>query len=76
MSKELLDYETIVAAVAGETEAKERVIAHYADYIDELSMVEVRQLDGRVKKEVDEYLRQEIILKLLEEISNFQIGQE
>ena len=34
--KKLLDYETIKAAVAGEKWATEKVLAHYADYIDEL----------------------------------------
>ena len=32
----LLDYETIRAATAGEKWATEKVLAHYADYIDEL----------------------------------------
>ena len=35
--EKLLDYETIKAAVAGEKWATEKVLAHYADYIDELS---------------------------------------
>ena len=30
----LLDYETIRAATAGEKWATEKVLAHYADYID------------------------------------------
>lgn len=37
--EKLLDYETIKAAVAGEKWATEKVLAHYADYIDELSTV-------------------------------------
>lgn len=76
MSKELLDYETITAAVAGDAEAKGRVIDYYSDYIEELSTVEVRQEDGSIKKKVDEDLRQEIILRLLEQIPNFPIEQE
>lgn len=32
--EKLLDYETIKAAVAGEKWATEKVLAHYADYID------------------------------------------
>ena len=35
----LLDTDTIKAAVAGEKWATEKVLAHYADYIDELSTV-------------------------------------
>ena len=41
--EKLLDYETIKAAVVGEKWATEKVLAHYADYIDELSTVEIRQ---------------------------------
>ena len=52
--EKLLDYETIKAAVASEKWATEKVLAHYADYIDELSTVEIRQLGGKVKKVIDE----------------------
>ena len=58
--EKLLDYETIKAAVAGEKWATEKVLAHYADYIDELSTVEIRQPGGKVKKVIDEDMRQHI----------------
>ncbi|HAP7811453.1 TPA: helix-turn-helix domain-containing protein, partial [Enterococcus faecium] len=48
--EKLLDYETIKAAVAGERWATEKVLAHYADYINELSTVEIRQANGKKKK--------------------------
>lgn len=73
--KELLDYETIMGAVAGEPASTEKVIAYYSDYIEELSTIEVKQEDGSVKKVVDEDLRQSIILKLLEEIPKFVAGE-
>ena len=38
----LLAYETIRAATAGEKWATEKVLAHYADYIGELSTVKIR----------------------------------
>ena len=62
--EKLLDYETIKAAVAGEKWATEKVLAHYADYIDELSTVEIRQPGGKVKKVIDEDMRQHISLPL------------
>ncbi len=43
---------------------------------EELSTVEVKQKDGSVKKAVDEDLKQSIILKLLEEIPNFEVEEE
>lgn len=66
-----LTYEIIKAAVAGEKWATEKVIAHYDSYIEELSTVKERQPDGSVKTYVDEDLKQEIALKLLEEIPKF-----
>ena len=69
--EKLLDYETIKAAVAGEKWATEKVLAHYADYIDELSTVEIRQPGGKVKKVIDEDMRQHISLKLLEALPSF-----
>lgn len=72
----LLDYETIKAAVAGEKWAMEKVLAHYADYIDELSTVEIRQPGGKVKKVIDEDMRQRISMKLLEALPSFPLKQE
>ena len=57
----LLDTDTIRAAVAGEKWAKEKVIEHYTPMIDELA--------------VDEDMKQHLILKLLEELPNFPMGQ-
>ena len=74
--EKLLDYETIKAAVAGEKWATEKVLAHYADYIDELSAVEIRQPGGKVKKVIDEDMRQHISLKLLEALPSFPLEQE
>ena len=63
-----LDLNTIEAAVAGEKWALEKVLAYYADYIEELATVEIEQPDGSVKKVVDG-------LKLLEEIPNFPLEE-
>ena len=49
------------AAVAGELWAKQKVIEHYTPMIDELA--------------VDEDMKQHLILKLLEELPNFPMGQ-
>lgn len=71
----LLDYETIKAAVAGEKWATEKIIAHYDSYIEELATVKERQSDGSVKIYVGEDIKQSIILKLLEEIPNFPMEE-
>ena len=70
-----LDVKTIEAAVAGEKWALEKVLAYYADYIEELATVEIEQPDGNVKKVVDEDMQQQIGLKLLEEIPNFPLEE-
>lgn len=57
----LLDTATIRAAVAGEKWAKEKVIKHYTPMIDELA--------------VNEDMKQHLIMKLLEELPNFPMGQ-
>lgn len=69
----LLDYETIKGAVAGEKWATERILKHYDSYMDELATVKEKQPDGSVRIYVDEDLKQEIALKLLEEIPNFPL---
>lgn len=68
-----LTYEIIKAAVAGEKWATARILKHYDDYMTELATVQEKQPDGSVKCYVDEDLKQEIALKLLEEIPNFPL---
>ena len=61
MTGMLLDSATIKAAVAGEKWATEKVIQHYTPMIDVLA--------------VDEDMKQHLILKLLEELPHFPMGQ-
>lgn len=70
-----LTYEIIKAAVAGEKWATERVLRHYDDYMTELATVKERQPDGSMRTYVDEDLKQEIALKLLEEIPKFPMDE-
>lgn len=71
----LLDYETIKVAVAGEKWATERILKHYDSYMDELATVKEKQQDGSMRIYVDEDLKQKIALKLLEEIPNFPLEE-
>ncbi|MCI7182179.1 MAG: helix-turn-helix domain-containing protein [Lachnospiraceae bacterium] len=71
----VLTYEIIKAAVAGEKRATERIMTYYDDYMTELATVKERQPDGSVRTYVDEDLKQEIALKLLEEIPNFPLEE-
>ena len=76
MEQEMPDYETIRDAVTGEKWALEKVLACYGDEINRLAMVKKRQPDGSVKEEIDDDLRQTLILKLLEAIPQFPIEKE
>lgn len=76
MEQETPNYETIRAAVAGEKWALEKVLDCYGDEINRLAMVKKRQPDGSEKEEIDEDLRQTLIMKLLEAIPQFPIEKE
>lgn len=73
LEEKQLSVETIQGAVAGEPDAVQKVIDHYSDYIDGLCTVEEPQKDGSTKKIIDEDMRQEIILKLIESLPEFEI---
>ena len=75
MEQEMPDYETICAVVAGEKWALEKVLDCYSDEINRLAMVKKRQPDGSVKEEIDEDLRQTLIMKLLEAIPQFPLEE-
>ena len=65
------DYETISAAVTGETWAVEKVLMCYKDEIDRQATVKKRQPDGTFKLEIDEDMRQYNTMKMKEDIPHF-----
>ena len=69
------DYETISAAVTGETWAVEKVLMCYKDEIDRQATVKKRQLDGTFKLEIDEDMRQYITMKLIEAHPQFPLKE-
>ena len=70
-----LELHTIEAGVAGERWGLDEVLEYYGDYIEKMATLNEEQPDGSVKKYVDEDLKQEIILKLLEEIPKFPLEE-
>ena len=68
------DYETIRAAVTGETWA-EKVLMCYKDEIDRQATVKKRQPDGTFKLEIDEDMRQYITMKLIEALPQFLLEE-
>ena len=69
------DYETISAAVTGETWAVEKVLMCYKDEIDRQATVKKRQPDGTVKEEIDADMRQYITMKLIEALPQFPLEE-
>ena len=69
------DYETISAAVTGETCAVEKVLMCYKDEIDRQATVKKRQPDGTFKLEIDEDMRQYITMKLIEALPQFPLKE-
>lgn len=69
------DYETISAAVTGETWAVEKVLMCYKDEIDRQATVKKRQLDGTFKLEIDEDMCQYITMKLIEALPQFPLKE-
>lgn len=75
MEQEMPDYETIRATVAGEKWALKKVLDCYGDEINRLATIKKRQPDGTVKEEIDEDMRQTLIIKLLEAIPQFPLEE-
>ena len=74
-NQKMPEYETIRAAVAGETWAVEKVLMCYKDEIDRQATVKKRQPDGTFKLEIDEDMRQYITMKLIEALPQFPLKE-
>jgi len=72
-NNELLDVPTINAAVAGEAWAVEKVIEHYADEINGLCTIQTKLPNGKIVKVLDEDMRQDVTLTLIESLSKFEV---
>lgn len=73
MENKLLDYDTIVHAVAGDTDAIAKVLRHFEAYIRELSKRRQTLPDGTRKTIVDEDIKLELEIELITKIRLFRI---
>ena len=64
----LIDYDTIVAAANGDAEAMNRIMSHYAAYIQHFSKRPYYDEYGDCKEYVDEEIKQQIEVKLMMQI--------
>lgn len=67
-----LDLPIIQADVAGEAWVVEKVVEHYSGEIDHLCTIAKKQPDGSMKNVVGEDMRQNLILKLIEALPQFE----
>ena len=75
MGQQMADYETIRAAVAGEKWGVGKKVDIDGGEINRLATIKKRQPDGTVKEEIDEDMRQTLIMKLLEAIPQFPLEE-
>ena len=76
-NRKMPDYENDTRRRYGRKNGRwKKVLDCYGDEINHLAMVKKRQPDGTTKEEIDEDLRQTLILKLLEAIPQFPIERE
>lgn len=66
MEEKKLTYELICAAVAGDKQAQEEILNHYDEYINSLATVEEEKGDGEKIRYIDEDLKAQIQIKLME----------
>ena len=65
-----LSYDLIQRAIHGDPEALEGILLHYNAYINALVTYETTGLDGRTYRLVDEDMKAEVQMKLLDAIQH------
>lgn len=70
----LIPYETIVAATAGDTEAINTVVNHYDGYTSALSTRPVEDEYGIIQYQVDLEMKRKLEIKLIIKMLDFKIG--
>lgn len=73
MMLENLENEIIERAIKGEHEAQMQVLKYYEWYINKVSMVTVRNGDGKQFRYVDEDFKAEVQIKYLESLSKCRL---
>ena len=73
--RNLIPFETIVAAVSGDEDAIRAVVSHYDRYITTLSIREQFDSDGICRKYVDEDMKRWLTAKLMQGILLFHMDR-
>ena len=71
--RDLIPYDVIKAATQGDIEAIERILDHYEGYINSVSRGLYIKPNGECQYVIDRQLHDEIVVKIIEAILNFEI---
>ncbi|MGI5854863.1 MAG: helix-turn-helix domain-containing protein [Candidatus Merdivicinus sp.] len=63
-----LNYELIEKAVHGESGALEKILLHYDAYINALVTYEITGADGKIYRHIDEDMKVQVFMKLVDAI--------
>lgn len=73
MGRRKLTYEIISAAVKGEMEAQNQILKYYEGYLNALSTVEEVTETGEILKYIDEDMKAELQIHLLETTKKWHV---
>lgn len=75
MEEKKLTYDLICAAVRGDLQAQEQILIYYDEYINSLASVEDEKENGEKIRYVDEDVKAQIQLRLLEATKKWRAVQ-
>ncbi len=76
MNEKNLSAEVVVAAVQGDKLATEKVLEYYDDFLNEQATRSKKSPNGEIIKYVDEDVKQELALALIEAIPKFKLEED
>ena len=71
--RDLIPYEVIKAATQGDVEAIEKILDHYEGYINSVSRGLYIKPNGECQYVIDRQLHDEIVVRIIEAILDFEI---
>lgn len=71
--RKLPEFEEILAAMEGDAEAMNAILAYFSPYIESECKRRVDQEQDKIRYETDEYMRRRLETKLISKILDFKI---
>lgn len=73
--KQPLTKTIVEAAITGDSDAIDKVLAYYADYIDSLCVRTSRKRNGTIVRHIDEDMRNQIKHMFLRDLPNMKLDE-